>query len=30
MNKKLTPKVVSHFQQIDEDFSDTFKTRKNN
>jgi len=30
MNKKLTPKVVSHFQQIDEEFSDTFKTRKNN
>jgi len=30
MNKKLTPKVVSHFQQLDDEFADAFKTRKNN
>jgi len=30
MNKKLTPKVVSYFQQIDEEFSEAFMTRKDN
>jgi len=30
MNKKLTPKVVHHFTQLDDDFSEAFKTRKNN
>jgi len=30
LNKKLTPKVLHHFQQLDEEFSAAFKTRKNN
>ena len=30
LNKKLTPKVINHYQQIDDEFEQPFKTRKNN
>ena len=30
MVKKLTPKVLHHFNQIDEEFSNEIRTRKNN
>jgi len=30
LNKKLTPKVIHHYQQIDDEFEEPFKTRNDN